>query len=98
MSSGYRLINGRHYIDKDPQAVLDYVFDWSEWLAAITPPDSIVSFNCTVTGSASAAVVNQQHIAGKVTAIVSGGADKETVKAITKRATNITILFIFICF
>jgi hypothetical protein len=80
MSKGFTITNGRYYIDKDPQSVLDYVFDWSEWLAGISPPDVIVSFNCFVTGSTSAAVVSQQHAAGKVTAMVGGGENKEVVK------------------
>lgn len=62
-------VTGKATILKDPQAVLDYIFDWSAWLADIT--DTISSHAMTLeTGITldSSAVVSDT-----VVAWVSGG-------------------------
>lgn len=59
---------GRATIIKDPQAVLDYSFDWAAWLTLIS--DTIASASFTVTSGA----VNSSNVVGAVaTAWVSGG-------------------------
>lgn len=58
---------GRNYIRKDPSAVLDYSFDWSEWLGE----DTIQSAVCTVDDG-----VTKENEANSTTAVtvwVSGG-------------------------
>lgn len=32
MTTGFQITNGLLGIDKDPEAVLTYTFDWSQWL------------------------------------------------------------------
>lgn len=32
MTTGFEIINQVLFIDKDPEAVLTYTFDWSQWL------------------------------------------------------------------
>ena len=67
-------------ISKDPNAVLDYVEDWTLWLDAVA--DSIVSKDVTATGSAvgSTVAVASSSIVGKtVVAWISGGIAGESV-------------------
>ena len=64
------LYQGRPTIDKDPQAQLDYGFDWTDWLAS-SGPDTIAAFSVSTTGGLTAASV--AHAAGVVTCVVSGG-------------------------
>lgn len=62
---------GRATMNKDPNSVLDYSWDWTEWLAATLDGDTITSHTITVAGGL---VVNSsshdQHI---VTAFLSAG-------------------------
>ena len=54
---------------KDPDAVLDYTFDWSDWLTPIG--DTIQSVMFLVDPSLT--VVNSTHDATKAVVFVSGG-------------------------
>jgi len=56
-------------IAKDPNAVLDYSWDWTDWLAPMT--DAISSF--TVLASSGLTVVSSAVDAGIVSAFLSGG-------------------------
>ena len=67
---------------KDPQAVLDYSFDWSAWLEAIS--DTIVSAVFTAVGCTA---VSQGVAEGVATAMVSGG-EVGQVAAVTCRITT----------
>ena len=73
---------GKWSIPKDPDAVLDYVEDWTPWLDAVA--DSISSASVTVTSGATPAsnvAVDSSIIVGKmVHAWISGGSPGETVK------------------
>lgn len=74
--------SGRASISKDPDAVLDYSFDWSAWLDAI--PDTIATAQCIGTGI----TVNQSSIVGKkVVAWVAGGT-RGTTGILTCRITT----------
>ena len=53
---------------KDPSAVLDYVFDWTEWLAAA---ETITDY--TITADTGITVDSSTEDAGKVTVWLSGG-------------------------
>lgn len=72
--------SGKASIVKDPNAVLDYIFDWTEWLDA--NGDTIVDKDVAVTGEVGSTIaVDQAVIAGaskKVIAWVSGGTPGET--------------------
>jgi len=53
---------------KDPSAVLDYVFDWTEWLATGETID-----NYTITADTGITVDSSTEDTGKVTVWLSGG-------------------------
>ncbi|NLD61161.1 hypothetical protein GX645_01745 [Candidatus Sumerlaeota bacterium] len=53
---------------KDPSAVLDYVFDWNEWLAT---GETITDH--TITADTGITVDSSTEDAGKVTVWLSGG-------------------------
>ena len=53
---------------KDPSAVLDYVFDWTEWLAAA---ETITDH--TITADTGITVDSSTEASGKVTVWLSGG-------------------------
>jgi hypothetical protein len=60
---------GRRAARKDPDAVLDYSFDWALWLEEAQ--DTLSSADITAIGSV---VIDSQSLTGSVaTAIVSGG-------------------------
>lgn len=53
---------------KDPSAVLDYVFDWNEWLATV---ETITDY--TITADTGITVDSSTEDDGKVTVWLSGG-------------------------
>ena len=53
---------------KDPSAVLDYVFDWTEWLATV---ETITDY--TITADTGITVDSSPELDGKVTVWLSGG-------------------------
>lgn len=60
--------SGVAVITKDPQAVLDYIFDWTAYLAAIS--DTLVSVSFT----ASSGTITDFYFLGPIaTAWISGG-------------------------
>ena len=79
--------SGKASIVKDPNAVLDYTFDWTDWLAsADEPDDTIASVVFAIAGSTATVgtVVNNGTTA---TAWVSGGAVGETAALSCKITT-----------
>lgn len=66
----FTLINGKPTITKDPAAVLDYVVDWTDWLAVVG--DTITAASAIGTGVAvdSCTVIDGGK---KVLVWVSGG-------------------------
>jgi hypothetical protein len=65
---------GFPWIVKDPDAVLDYLFDWSDWLAE---GENIASHTVEVE-SGTCEVESEIEQSGVVTAWISGGALGET--------------------
>ena len=53
---------------KDPSAVLDYVFDWTEWLATV---ETITDY--TITADTGITVGSSTELDGKVIVWLSGG-------------------------
>ena len=68
---------------KDPSAVLDYVFDWTEWLAA---GETIVGH--TITADTGITVESSTEDAGKVTVWLSGGTAGQNYKVACKITTS----------
>jgi len=60
---------------KDPDAVLDYMFDWTDWLAS---GETIISH--TITAETGIVVDSSTESAGKVTVWLSGGTAGENYK------------------
>lgn len=60
---------------KDPSAVLDYVFDWNEWLAT---GETITDH--TITADTGITVDSSTESGGKVTVWLSGGTAGENYK------------------
>jgi hypothetical protein len=75
-------------IDKDPNAILDYVWDWSAWLAVVG--DAIASHTITINdGVANSLTLNSStNTAGTVTAWLSGGTVGEKVKVTCRITTS----------
>ena len=66
--------SGKVVILKDPDAVLDYTFDWTDWLAAADDPDDVITTaDCEASTTVSGTVDATYHDASRVTAWVSGG-------------------------
>ena len=67
--------SGKKSTVKDPQAVLDYPFNWADWLAGIE--DTYASHEFVIANPEGAAqplaVVSSSEDAGVITAFVSGG-------------------------
>lgn len=68
---------------KDPEAVLDYAFDWTDWLAA-----SETISTRTVTVPVGLTLASDSELAGVVTAWISGGTVGTTYTVECKIVTN----------
>ena len=69
---------------KDPSAVLDYVFDWTEWLATV---ETITDY--TITADTGITVGSSTEDAGKVTVWLSGGTAGINYKVACKITTTV---------
>lgn len=87
MTSAISIINGKATVTKDPQAVLDYLWDWTDWLSAHTPADAIASAAVIVNNITlmSPATVEQGV---RVRAWLGGGAAGQTATATCRITTN----------
>lgn len=70
-------------IEKDPNATLDYSFDWSEWLGA---DETITTASVTVPDGLTLGTVSQ--LSGVVTAWISGGTDATEYEVICRITTS----------
>lgn len=72
--------SGKRSTVKDPNATLDYPFDWSEWLTDAS--DTYASHEFVTTDPADSVadltVESSAHSAGVITAFVSGGTEGMT--------------------
>lgn len=79
--------SGKAEIVKDPNAVLDYVFDWTDWLDAL--PDTINSATSAIESGTGTIV--QTLVVGKTVVVwVSGGVVGETIALRCRITTNST--------
>lgn len=87
MADTFDVSSGKATIVKDPNAVLDYVFDWSTWLDAL--PDTIASRDVVVEDGACTVV--QSVINGKTVVVwLSGGTVNSTCRVRCRITTNST--------
>lgn len=67
--------SGKKFTEKDPDDILDYPFNYTDWLAAIS--DSYLSHTFVITNPAGAptpiAVQSSSVLGGVITPFVSGG-------------------------
>ena len=69
--------SGKKTILHDPDAVLDYTFNWTAWLNTVI--DKIISIDFIVTNSINAVVVAQYFSDTHATAWVAGGIPGEKI-------------------
>lgn len=69
---------------KDPEATLDYAWDWSAWLEAGETIDDY-----TITVPAALTLVSDSEAAGVVTVWLSGGIDNAIYKAACRIETSL---------
>lgn len=77
---------GRWVIPKDPNAVLDYTWDWTKWLTKIA--DTIASATIVLGGGATITAAAPTHTTTAVTALLSAGTvpvDPATLESATCR-------------
>ena len=79
--------SGKPTITKDPNAVLDYSWDWSDWLAEISPTSAIASHAIITDGVTKDSSSSDGAI---VTAIISGGTVGQTASATCRITTDDT--------
>ena len=82
----FQLIGTNYKIVKDYQAVLDYSIDWTAWLAANTPPDSILTATWTVDSTSGIAINTSGFSGGIATVWLRGG----TVGSVGEATCKIT--------
>lgn len=79
----YEIVGTRSIIKKDPNATLDYPFDWSDWLTPLG--DSISSVVWTLDPSLTLA--SSSFTGSVATPFISGGAAGTTVSVACKVTT-----------
>lgn len=84
MADTYTIKSGKAYIAKDPDATLDYPFDWSAWLADIE--DEYASHEIVVDEGLT--LVSSSYADGVITPFVSGGTLSQK-HAVTCRITTV---------
>lgn len=70
--------------DKDPQAVLDWAFDWTNWLAT----GETITGTPTITVESGLTKDSQSNTTTKVTVWLSGGTLATTYKVACRITTN----------
>ena len=71
---------------KDPDAILDYEFNWEEWLTPLA--DTIASVEFVLSGGL--ASVSESHTSTTATIFVSGGVEGEVEEITCRITTNST--------
>lgn len=78
----FTVVAGKPTINKDPQAVLDYVVDFAQWLDAL--PDTLASHSVTVSG----VTLDDSDIVGKTVVMWISGGTVGTAASATVRITT----------
>ena len=72
---------------KDPEAVLDYAFDWSDWLDSTSSPAETISSH-TITVPSGITKDSDSEFGGTVTIWLSGGTEGNNYKIECKIVTS----------
>lgn len=83
MAEGFKLVAGKPTITKDPDAVLDYAVDFTEWLKPLDG-DTIASHEVIVTG---VTLTQSAHSNTAVVFWVSGGTVGQPASAVVRITT-----------
>jgi hypothetical protein len=83
----YIMSGSKPTIKKDPNATLDYPFDWSKWLANVSDTISTVTFLITDTSATPITKTAQSFTAVTATAWIAGGT-AGTAASLTCRITT----------
>lgn len=78
---------GRWWIPKDPDAVLDYSLDWSKWLAKVN--DSIESLTIVLPEGTELTEESSSFDGAVTSAMVSGGDTADSMQALTFRVVTV---------
>jgi hypothetical protein len=72
--SGFVLVGTKWVIDKDPSALLDYTFDWTDWLVGDTIINKVITVVGGGTGGGACTEDHSTIVGGnKVVVWVAGG-------------------------
>ncbi|CAB4154451.1 hypothetical protein UFOVP645_3 [uncultured Caudovirales phage] len=88
MTTGFEKINQSLYIDKDPEAVLNYSFDWTDWLAGDTLSTQTYSIQTRTNDPAPLARVTSGIVGNKTYIRLSGGQNDKTYLVTVKITTT----------
>ena len=65
--------SGKASISKDPNATLDYTFDWTDWLASADEPDDTIASVAFAIAGTTATIGTVTNNSTTATAWISGG-------------------------
>lgn len=72
-------------LTKDPNAILDYIFDWSDWLDENETIDS----HQILVERGSVAVDRDERNGAQITVWLSGGNDQDTARVVCRITTSV---------
>jgi len=89
MTTGFQVNQSMLYIDKDPEAVLTYTFDWSEWLES-NDAINAVEYSLQVRANDPKPLVNEDDgfVDSKTYITLSGGQVERTYTVTAKVTTT----------
>lgn len=88
MTTGFQIINQMLYVDKDPQAVLTYTFDWTDWLAS-SDNISAVEYSLQVRANDPQPLIQEDSgLNGNKTYITLSGGQVERTYTVTAKVTT----------
>jgi hypothetical protein len=85
---GFRKDREGAYIQKDPQATLDYSVDWSDWLVGADTISTSTWVIQTYTGDTAPIVNTAQSVANGIATIYVRGGTEGKIYRITNRITT----------
>jgi len=71
-------------LTKDPNAILDYIFDWSDWL----DENETINSHQILVELGSVVVDSNERNGAQITVWLSGGNDQETARVVCRITTS----------
>jgi hypothetical protein len=88
MTTGFEKINQSLYIDKDPEAILNYTFDWTDWLAGDTLSTQVYSIQTRTNDPAPLTLVTSGIVSSNKTYIRLSGGQADKTYLVTVKITT----------